>query len=60
KQGVGRLIRDKKDRGALILCDNRMVTRDYGGVFLSSLPPIPRTRDLRVITDFLTVEQNQD
>ncbi|MDR9827386.1 ATP-dependent DNA helicase [Vibrio sp. FNV 38] len=60
KQGVGRLIRDKKDRGALIICDSRMVTRDYGGVFLSSLPPIPRTRDLNVITDFLTVNETQD
>ena len=47
KQGVGRLIRDKRDNGALIICDNRLVTRDYGGVFLASLPPIPRTRGLR-------------
>ncbi|MGD8108973.1 ATP-dependent DNA helicase [Vibrio sp. TRT 17S01] len=53
KQGVGRLIRDKKDRGALIICDNRLVTRDYGGVFLSSLPPIPRTRDLDRVKAFL-------
>ncbi|NAW69431.1 DEAD/DEAH box helicase family protein [Vibrio sp. V27_P1S3P104] len=53
KQGVGRLIRDQKDKGALIICDNRLVTRDYGGVFLASLPPIPRTRDLEVVKDFL-------
>ncbi|WP_282176676.1 ATP-dependent DNA helicase [Vibrio nereis] len=53
KQGVGRLIRDKKDKGALIICDNRLVTREYGGVFLASLPPIPRTRDLGVVEDFL-------
>lgn len=53
KQGVGRLIRDKKDKGALIICDNRLVTRDYGGVFIASLPPIPRTRDLAVVQDFL-------
>ena len=53
KQGVGRLIRDQKDKGVLIICDNRLVTRDYGGVFLSSLPPIPRTRDLTVVKDFL-------
>ncbi|MGR5095085.1 ATP-dependent DNA helicase [Vibrio maritimus] len=53
KQGVGRLIRDQKDRGALIICDNRLVTRDYGATFLSSLPPIPRTRDLGVIKTFL-------
>ncbi|MHC6526803.1 ATP-dependent DNA helicase [Vibrio sp. V39_P1S14PM300] len=53
KQGVGRLIRDKRDQGALIICDNRLVTRDYGGIFLSSLPPIPRTRDLEVVKEFL-------
>ncbi|SON50045.1 ATP-dependent DNA helicase [Vibrio tapetis] len=53
KQGVGRLIRDKRDQGALIICDNRLVTRDYGGVFLQSLPPIPRTRDLEQVSEFL-------
>ncbi|CAM2882797.1 ATP-dependent DNA helicase [Vibrio diazotrophicus] len=53
KQGVGRLIRDKKDKGALIICDNRLVTRDYGGIFLASLPPIPRTRDLDMVKSFL-------
>ncbi|MEZ8990694.1 ATP-dependent helicase [Vibrio breoganii] len=53
KQGVGRLIRDKSDRGALIICDNRLVTRDYGKMFLSSLPPIPRTRSVSNIINFL-------
>ncbi|NLS11563.1 ATP-dependent DNA helicase [Vibrio sp. SM6] len=59
KQGVGRLIRDTHDKGALIICDNRLVTRDYGGVFLASLPPIPRTRDLAIIEQFLTQEINE-
>ena len=53
KQGVGRLIRDAKDKGALIICDNRLVTRNYGGIFLASLPPIPRTRDLEKVQNFL-------
>jgi ATP-dependent DNA helicase DinG len=53
KQGVGRLIRDKTDKGVLIICDNRLVTRDYGGIFLASLPPIPRTRDLAIVKEFL-------
>ncbi|MBD1571826.1 ATP-dependent DNA helicase [Vibrio sp. S17_S38] len=53
KQGVGRLIRDETDKGVLIICDNRLVTRDYGGVFLQSLPPIPRTRDLDKVSKFL-------
>ncbi|MCR9349346.1 ATP-dependent DNA helicase [Vibrio alginolyticus] len=58
KQGVGRLIRDQKDHGALIICDNRLVTRDYGGIFLGSLPSIPRTRDLDGIKAFLKAEQS--
>ncbi|WP_102296750.1 ATP-dependent DNA helicase [Vibrio cyclitrophicus] len=58
KQGVGRLIRDKRDNGALIICDNRLVTRDYGGIFLASLPPIPRTRDLGVIKEFLAKDHS--
>ncbi|MFA0084550.1 ATP-dependent DNA helicase [Vibrio sp. E150_011] len=57
KQGVGRLIRDQKDCGALIICDNRLVTRDYGATFLASLPPIPRTRDLEKIEAFLLQSQ---
>ncbi|AYV22115.1 ATP-dependent DNA helicase [Vibrio mediterranei] len=56
KQGVGRLIRDQKDRGALIICDNRLVTREYGATFLASLPPIPRTRDLGTIRQFLALD----
>ncbi|GGI86431.1 ATP-dependent DNA helicase [Shewanella gelidii] len=47
KQGVGRLIRDEKDKGVLILCDNRIVNRPYGAAFLESLPPMSRTRDLQ-------------
>jgi ATP-dependent DNA helicase DinG len=43
KQGVGRLIRDASDRGILMLCDPRLVTRGYGRVFLKSLPPLPAT-----------------
>ncbi|MCY9869373.1 ATP-dependent DNA helicase [Vibrio barjaei] len=60
KQGVGRLIRDQKDRGALIICDNRLVTRDYGTTFLASLPPIPRTRDLGTIRQFLALDTESD
>lgn len=53
KQGVGRLIRDHQDRGVIIICDNRLVMRSYGAIFLNSLPPIPRTRNLDNIIDFL-------
>lgn len=53
KQGVGRLIRDTDDRGVLVICDNRLVMRPYGEVFLNSLPPTPRTRDLAQAIAFL-------
>nr|WP_228497406.1 MULTISPECIES: ATP-dependent DNA helicase [Shewanella] len=53
KQGVGRLIRDEKDLGVLILCDNRIVNRPYGEAFLQSLPPMHRTRDLDTALAFL-------
>ncbi|PSW18747.1 ATP-dependent DNA helicase [Photobacterium sanctipauli] len=58
KQGVGRLIRDKKDKGVLVICDNRLVTRPYGAVFLRSLPPIPRTRDVAGVGQFLSSVNN--
>nr|WP_233148866.1 ATP-dependent DNA helicase [Shimwellia pseudoproteus] len=57
KQGVGRLIRDVDDRGVLVICDNRLVMRPYGAVFLNSLPPAPRTRDLRRAAEFLAAPQ---
>ncbi|WP_394226000.1 ATP-dependent DNA helicase [Pseudoalteromonas spongiae] len=53
KQGVGRLIRDRKDKGVLVICDNRLVTREYGRIFLASLPNMARTRDLAKASAFL-------
>lgn len=38
KQGFGRLIRSKSDRGAVVVCDRRIQTKPYGRVFLESLP----------------------
>ncbi|HRC71756.1 MAG TPA: ATP-dependent DNA helicase [Candidatus Competibacter sp.] len=52
KQGAGRLIRDVSDRGVLVLGDPRVSTKYYGRVFLDSLPPMPRTRDLRQVQGF--------
>ena len=45
KQGVGRLIRDVDDHGVLAICDPRLFGKSYGRRFLSSLPPMPVTRD---------------
>lgn len=53
KQGVGRLIRDVTDRGVIIICDSRLVMRNYGQTFLKSLPPSKRTRDLNSVIQFL-------
>ena len=52
KQGAGRLIRDVNDRGVLVLCDPRLSTKGYGRLFLASLPPMPRTRELSDVTAF--------
>ncbi len=38
KQGFGRLIRGRDDRGVVIVFDNRIITKRYGHVFLQSLP----------------------
>ncbi|QLK61384.1 ATP-dependent helicase [Enterobacteriaceae bacterium Kacie_13] len=59
KQGVGRLIRDTDDRGVMVICDNRLVMRPYGEVFLNSLPPAPRTRDLAQAIRFLRNVEEQ-
>jgi ATP-dependent DNA helicase DinG len=53
KQAVGRLIRDYDDRGVAMICDPRLVTKRYGSVFIKSLPPMPRTRRLDEVEDFL-------
>jgi len=57
KQGVGRLIRDVTDSGVLVLCDPRIRSRNYGEVFITSLPPMPITRDLNEVEDFYRRER---
>ncbi|OOG59911.1 ATP-dependent DNA helicase [Rhodanobacter sp. C03] len=52
KQGAGRLIRDVHDRGVLVLCDPRLTSKGYGKLFLASLPPMPRTRELADVRAF--------
>jgi ATP-dependent DNA helicase DinG len=41
RQGVGRLIRTKTDRGIVVILDNRIVTRPYGRAFMQALPKCP-------------------
>ena len=60
KQGVGRLIRTESDRGVLVLCDPRLTGRSYGSVFLDSLPPFPRTRDVADVEAFFAAVPSTD
>lgn len=53
KQGAGRLIRDETDRGVLMICDPRLISKPYGRRIWQSLPPFRRTRDVQVVRDFL-------
>ena len=46
KQGAGRLIRDETDRGVLVICDPRLITKPYGKRIWQSLPPFTRTKEL--------------
>ncbi len=52
-QGVGRLIRTKDDRGVVAVLDTRLATARYRSVMFKKLPPMKRTRDRRVVEDFL-------
>ena len=56
KQGVGRLIRDSNDRGILMLCDPRLLSKAYGRTFLASLPPMTHTRVLTDVQRFFAEE----
>ncbi|MCY4572491.1 MAG: hypothetical protein OXF01_06780 [Gemmatimonadetes bacterium] len=44
KQGIGRLIRSRTDRGAVVLLDDRLLTRRYGRTIREALPPMPLFR----------------
>jgi len=53
KQGAGRLIRDEHDRGVLMICDPRLISKPYGRRIWQSLPPFARTRELIEVQNFL-------
>ena len=53
QQGLGRLIRHRRDRGVLAILDPRVQTRGYGRRFVASLPPAPVTHDLADVERFL-------
>ncbi len=55
KQGFGRLIRAKTDRGVLVLLDNRITKQRYGQVFFDSLPDYGFTTNLTDVEKFFNV-----
>jgi ATP-dependent DNA helicase DinG len=56
KQGFGRLIRSLHDRGLLALLDNRILKKQYGKVFVESLPNYTRTTDLTKVEQFFGID----
>jgi ATP-dependent DNA helicase DinG len=60
KQGAGRLIRDVSDRGVLMVCDPRLLSKPYGRLFVESLPRMLRTRSLDVVRRFFLKEGSRD
>jgi ATP-dependent DNA helicase DinG len=60
KQGAGRLIRDETDRGVLMICDPRLISKPYGKRIWQSLPPFKRTRELAVAQAFFNAQDTSD
>ncbi|MEJ2692215.1 MAG: ATP-dependent DNA helicase [Candidatus Thiodiazotropha sp.] len=52
KQGAGRLIRDERDTGVLVVCDPRLINKPYGKIFIRSLPPMTKSQDPEVVNRF--------
>ncbi|HZO51352.1 MAG TPA: helicase C-terminal domain-containing protein, partial [Bryobacteraceae bacterium] len=53
KQGFGRLVRTKQDKGVLAILDNRITKQKYGQVFFDSLPDYSFTLDASEVEEFL-------
>jgi len=52
RQGLGRLIRSRQDRGILAVFDSRLRSRSYGKLFLESLPNCPVTDNIVALRNF--------
>jgi ATP-dependent DNA helicase DinG len=55
QQGLGRLIRHRRDRGVLAVLDPRMRTKGYGRRFIASVPPAPVVHDLDAVEGFFSI-----
>ena len=52
RQGIGRLMRTSTDKGLLAILDVRLFSKQYGRMFLKSLPPSPLTREIADVVSF--------
>lgn len=57
KQGIGRLIRSRRDRGIVAILDPRLTTKGYGRRFLDSLPPFRVVREVSECAQFMHPEE---
>ena len=60
QQGLGRLIRHRRDRGVLAILDPRLQNKGYGRRFIASLPPAPVVRELGGIEAFFLREAGSE
>ena len=60
KQGAGRLIRDEKDKGVLVILDSRANDKKYRNIINESLPPLKKIYDLDAIPEFIGTNQNNN
>jgi ATP-dependent DNA helicase DinG len=58
KQGIGRLIRSRNDRGVIAILDPRLRTKGYGKDFLQSLPRMRITSDVADVEAILTSDKS--
>jgi Rad3-related DNA helicase len=56
KQGIGRLLRTRDDRGVMTILDTRLHTKSYGRQVLAALPPARRTQDLGEVQRFFSLD----
>ena len=60
KQGVGRLLRTRDDRGVLAILDSRLLTKGYGRQVILALPPARRTVNLSAVQAFFAEDGEED
>lgn len=60
KQGIGRLLRDERDYGVIVLCDPRVTGKSYGRTFLKAIEPMPTTRSIEDVASFFERHEDEE